>query len=316
VWRGNSGFPIKFRVWLDDDADDDNPTYALELTKRAEGWSVTRERLRSGDQMIQIDENRSFDHPTERYGDKSWKPPMRATLRYLVHPFVNDSAARPAIEPILKLAGGIGQTWRYRPSASDVARFVKIATGPRERNFFVRENGWGVALVLQALQGAKRETFTAIENDLRTLFPHIRTIGFKTDWQGVRLQFMTDRSEDPIPAPQESDGVLLAVFLLWRLYTAGSSVCICLEEPENGLHPHLLGDRLEVLKKFAYPEGSRPPVQILVATHSRELLRVVRTHHGTLFNELRVVEFDPISGTSVSPLSHYREAHRLIEELG
>jgi len=324
VWRGNSGFPIRFRVWLENNADDNNPTYSLELTKRAEGWSVTSEKIRAGGESIEVDENRSFVHATERQGDKSWKPPLRATLRYLVHAFVNDSAARQGIEPILKLAEGIGHTWRYRPSASDIARFVKTATenplirGPRpkEGNFYVRENGWGVALLLQRLQGEKREIFTAIENDLRGMFGHIQTIGFKTDWQGVRLTFMTERSEDPIPAPQESDGVLLAVFLLWRLYTAGSSDCICLEEPENGLHPHLLGDRFDVLKKFAYPEGGKPAVQILVATHSRELLRFVRAHHSALFNELRVVEFDSSSGSSVTRLSNYRDAHHLLDELG
>src|SRR5439155_2773492 len=125
VWRGNSGFPIKFRVWLENDADDSKPTYSLELTKRAEGWSVTCEKLRAGRESIEVDENRFFVHPTERQGDKLWKPPLRATLRYLVHAFVNDSAARPVIEPILKLADGIGHTWRYRPSASDIARFVK-----------------------------------------------------------------------------------------------------------------------------------------------------------------------------------------------
>ena len=316
VWSGNSGLPIKFRVWLEGSTDRDNPTYTLELTKRAEGWSVIREGMEAGDHWIEVDERLPFVHPTERHGDRPCTPPMRGTLRFLVHPFFNDSVARPSIEPIIQMAKRIGETWRYRPSASDIAQFVK-APSKRGRGFLVRPNGWGVALALQELQGAKRETFTEIEEELRRLFPHIRTIGFKSDWQGVRLQFMTDRSEDPITAPQESDGVLLATFLLWRLYTAGPSVCVCLEEPESGLHPHLLGDRFETLKKFSYPgDTNRPPVQILVATHSRDLLRIIKSHHSTLYNELRIVDFDPQSGTSVRPLSHYREAGQLLEKYG
>jgi predicted ATPase len=271
--------------------------------------------IRVDSQKIEVDESQSFSHSTERQNVKSWRSPTRATLRYLVHPYIRDSAARPRIEPILKLVEDIGQTWRYRPSASDIARFVKTPTDQVEKKLYVRENGWGVALVLQALQGEKRETFEAIENGLRELFPHIRTIGFKTDYQGVRLTFMTDRSEDPIPAPQESDGVLLAVFLLWRLYSAGPSIRICLEEPENGLHPDILGDRLELLKKFSQPDGSRPGAQILVATQSMELLRVIRTHHSALFDEIRVVEFDPNSGTTVERLKHWRDAHHLIDRL-
>lgn len=319
VWSGNSGLPIRFRMWLDDDIDETNPSYALELSKRAEGWSVTHEKLRAGNNWIEVDENHPFEHPSERYGPQICKPPMRATLRFLVDNFKNDSAARPVIEPIIQIANRIGETWRYRPSAGDIAKFVKSPTPKkppkRERGFYVSSNGYGVAKVLQELQGDDRATFTEIEDSLRKLFPHIKTIGFKSDWPGIRLQFTTDRSEDPIPAPQESDGVLLGVFLLWRLYSANPPICICLEEPENGLHPHLLGDRFETLKKFAYPDGKNgEPVQVLVATHSRELLRLVRAHHSVLFKQLRTVRFSPRSGTLVGRPSNFKEAKGLFDK--
>src|ERR1043166_9955086 len=42
VWKGNSGLPIVFRVWFEDDLLD--PGYSLELRRKAQGWSVTRER--------------------------------------------------------------------------------------------------------------------------------------------------------------------------------------------------------------------------------------------------------------------------------
>ena len=64
VWRGNSGLPIKFRVWFDDDGDE--PGYTLELAKGIEGWSVTREKIRTGQGWIEVDENHQFEHPTER----------------------------------------------------------------------------------------------------------------------------------------------------------------------------------------------------------------------------------------------------------
>lgn len=221
VWSGNSGLPMKFRVWFSDDADE--PGYTLEMGKTAQGWSVTRERIRAGNRWIQVDEDHPFEHPTERGLKRVYKSPLRATLRYLVHPFINDSAARPEIEPILQLANRFDQAYRYRPSASDIASFVAHRTEPG-RSIYVRENGWGVAAELQALQGSKREVFEAVEKAVCRLFPHIRSVGFKTDWQGVRLSYMTDRSEDAVPAPQESDGVLLATFLFWRLYTGSPSL--------------------------------------------------------------------------------------------
>jgi predicted ATPase len=311
VWGGNSSLPIKFHLWFLDDGDE--PGYTLELRKRAQGWSVTRERIRSGVGYIEVDEDHPFEHPTERVGTRVLKPPLRATLRYLVHPFLNDSAARPVFEPILQFTERFGQAWRYRPSASDIASFVSHRTEPG-RTVYVRENGWGVAAELQALQGSKREVFEAIEKAVCTVFPHIKAIGFKTDWQGVGLSFRTDRSEDLIPAPQESDGVLLATFLFWRLYTSKPSYKVCLEEPENGLHPFLLAERFQVLKKFAYQENGLLGVQLLVATHSPEFLRAVKAHPTALWKELRIVEFTPGAGTSVGKLSHYREAAHLISE--
>lgn len=310
VWSGNSGLPIRFRVWFDNDLEE--PGYTLELRKGAQGWSVTRERIRSGKDWIDVDEAHPFEHPTEK-GTKVHKPPLRATLRHLVHPFINDSAARPVIEPILEGAKTFGHAWRYRPSAIDVASFVTHPTEPG-RTIYVGENGWGVAAVLQALQGSNRQLFEAIEKAVCRVFPHIRSIGFRTDWQGVRLSFRTDRSEDSIAAPQESDGVLLATFLFWRLYTGGPDLKICLEEPENGLHPVLLAERFQLLKKFTCPQDGQPLVQLLVATHSPEFLRAVKAHPLALHKEIRLAEFTPAAGTSVRALHDYREAARLLEE--
>jgi predicted ATPase len=312
VWRGNSGLPIKFRVWFDDDRDE--PSYTLELGKGIEGWSVTREKIRTGGGWIEVDPDHPFEYPTESGKLRVQQPPLRATLRYLVHPFINDSSSRPLIEPILHLSDRLGRAYRYRPSASDIAAFVSLPT-EGDRKMYVNENGWGVASELQALQGSKREVFEAVENAVRRLFPHIRTIGFRTERQGVRLSFMTDRSEDLIPAPQESDGVLLATFLFWRLYTAGEAVkTVCLEEPENGLHPLLLAERFEILKKFARHEEGLPGVQLLVATHSPEFLRAVHAHPGTLWKEIRLTEFTAGGGTSVRALRDYREAANLHEK--
>lgn len=128
VWNGDSGLPIRFRVWLNPKVDE-QPDYTLELRKRAEGWGVTHERIRSGNGWIEINEGESFEHPTERKpGKVVHTSPLRATLRYLVNPAINDAAARPVIEPILQLAAKFGHAWRYRPSAIDIAAFVNRPT--------------------------------------------------------------------------------------------------------------------------------------------------------------------------------------------
>jgi predicted ATPase len=309
VWAGDSGLPIRFRVWLT--STNEKPDYSLELRKRAEGWSVTSERIRKDDGgWIEVDEDTPFQHPTERRGTVTHKPPLRATLRYLVNPYSNDAAARPSIEPILQIASKFGHAWRYRPSAIDIAQFVKRPT-EKGRAIYVAENGWGVAAVLQDLHNspADRAVFENIEQSLRQLFPHIHNIGFENDYLGVRLSYRTDRSYEPVRASQESDGVLLATFLLWRLLTAGSDMAVCLEEPENGLHPVLLAARFSLLKKMA--TGGR---QLLVSTHSPEFLRALKRHPSELYKEVRLVQPDPAAGTQVRSLVGMGEAKKLIDD--
>lgn len=309
VWHANAGLPIRFSVWFNKETNGD-PDYSLELRKRAEGWSVERERIRTASDWLEVNENQSFEHPTEKEPKKHIAP-LRATLRYLVNPFINDSAARPAIEPILDTAARFGHAWRYRPSAIDLASFVKRPT-ERGRALYVAENGWGLAAKLQDLQNspADRAVFEEVERTLCKLFPHIQNIGFENDYQGVRLSYRTDRSDDPVRAPQESDGVLLATFLLWRLLTNESErVTICLEEPENGLHPVLLAERFKFLKNVASEKR-----QILASTHSPEFLRALKAHPKELYKETRVVEFKPSTGTWIEGLQHYRDATKLHEK--
>jgi predicted ATPase len=170
VWNGNAGLPIRFRVWLNPKVEDD-PDYSVEVSQRAEGWSITRERIRAGQGWIEIDENNPFEHPTEK-GTKVHTAPLRATLRYLVNLSTNDKVARPVIEPILQLATTFGHAWRYRPSAIDIASFVQRPT-EKGRSIYVSENGWGVAATLQDLNNnpADREVFTLSRHHSVNSFP-------------------------------------------------------------------------------------------------------------------------------------------------
>ena len=292
VWSGNSGLPISFRVWINDN-ETEEPDYILELSKRAAGWGVAYERYRAGDGWIEHNEAMPFEFPTEYRG--TVRAHAAATLMYQVQRHRNDEVANATIAPILSLADAIGSTWRYRPSANDIARFVSPPTDGRNMN--VADNGWGLAYVLQKLQGEDRTTFTKIENGLSALFPHITAVGFKSDFPGVRLTYMTDRSEDPLPAPQEADGVLLSTFLLWRLHTAGPNLRVCLEEPENGIHRSLLRERMKLLRGFAHPkDNSRHGLQILVATHSLDIdMFGPEAEHDRAL----AVEFNKQNGTSV-----------------
>ena len=125
----------------------------------------------------------------------------------------------------------------------------------------------------------------------------------------------TSRSNNLIPAPQEADGVLLATFLCWRLYTSEPPIILCLEEPENGFYPELLKARYDLLREFTEPSEGTPKAQILVATHSIEFLRVLKSHRSE-FPNVRTVEFlNDNDGTRIESLSGYQNAGKLIEHV-
>ena len=221
------GSPHWIPVWLAEN-DGDEPDYSLELSKGAAGWSVSHERYRTDNGWIEQSETTLFEFPTENRG--TVRTNLRGTLRSQVSRYRNDSAAQQAIAPIFSLSDQLGSTWHYRPSVDDIARIVhlhrSVLPTREERSLTVGASGSGLAYELQRLQGEDRETFTKIEEHLQGLFPHIRTIGFKSDFQGVRLTYMTKRSEGPIPAPLEADGVLLSTFLL-GVCTLRAPACAC-----------------------------------------------------------------------------------------
>lgn len=309
VWQGNAGLPIVFQIWFSEDLDDE-PSYTLEIRKEARGWSVSRERLRLSQGWFDSAVD-ALEHQTERRGVIRWATAYRATLSHLVYPYRNDQLALPDIAPFLEFPERFGDARRYRISANDIASFAQTDQQPIA-HFYVRDNGWGLSLALQRLQGVNRPLFEHIEQELQAIFPHIRFINFQSGRLGVRLAFTTTRSEDLLPAPMESDGVLLTTFLLWRLYTAAPNLRLCLEEPENSVHPYLLGQRSQLLKRFACGEADRPPVQLLVATHSPDFLSAIEDREQAI-EMIRVVEFDHDRGTMVHRLTDLGQIDTLLD---
>jgi len=99
---------------------------------------------------IRVDEGHPFSHPTERVGTQPVEVPMRGTLRSMVNRFVRDEQALSVIEPILENSKRLGEAWRYRPSAYDIAAFT---AGREHGDPYVLPNGRGLeawAALLQA----------------------------------------------------------------------------------------------------------------------------------------------------------------------
>jgi len=56
---------------------------------------------------------------------------------------------------------------------------------------------------------------------------------------------------------------------------------ICIEEPDRGIHPRLYREIRDALYRLSYPEQfglDRPPVQVLITSHSPYMLDLHRDH--------------------------------------
>jgi hypothetical protein len=171
-------------------------------------------------------------------------------------------------------------------------------------------DGSGFVSALATLQNRESERFEAIERNLNGLFPHIRRIRFDIGAQGKiqLLVFETQRSTQPVPAKLEADGVLTTLFLLWAGATTPPHGTLLIDDPEAGLHPHLMGKRVEFLRSLAKGEFTGHPLKVVVATQSVDFVRWVEP------SEIRVVEYSDETGTLVHPIPETETLRTLVDK--
>jgi predicted ATPase len=92
---------------------------------------------------------------------------------------------------------------------------------------------------------------------------------------------------------QVSDGTMLLTAFLTLQFQDPPVTLLAIEEPERGLHPYLLEQLVAFLRKLARGEIGKGPIQVVLATHSPELLEYLEPP------EVRFVERDPDDGSTV-----------------
>jgi predicted ATPase len=71
---------------------------------------------------------------------------------------------------------------------------------------------------------------------------------------------------------QVSDGSILLLAFLTLQYQRTPVDIIAIEEPERGMHPYLIGELIQLLRKLATGKLGPKAIQVILATHSAELL--------------------------------------------
>lgn len=93
----------------------------------------------------------------------------------------------------------------------------------------------------------------------------------------IRLTFQDRWNPSVWYEPHEvSDGTILLLAFLCLQYQEPTPDLLAIEEPERGLHPYLLRELVDVLRRLSTGDLGSRAIQVIMATHSAELLEFLR----------------------------------------
>lgn len=147
-------------------------------------------------------------------------------------------------------------------------------------------DGGHLAATLHRLaSGNPAQTYAQIANELSILINDVRTIDVNVDKKRELLTLrIKDRTGTLHPAQALSDGTLRFLALTTLLHDPEAQGVLCLEEPENGIHPEHIPAILELLQDIAVdptePVGPDNPLrQVIANTHSPAVFQQVRDNN-------------------------------------
>ena len=165
--------------------------------------------------------------------------------------------------PRIKALRSFIEDWQFLAVHLEAVRVPRRA----ERARRLDTDGGNLANVLRTLSGTP--THDAIVEDLGLLLESVEGVDTHVDRGQISLLLKERFFEAPVEAFAASDGTLRLLCLVTALNLMPEHGLLCIEEPEHGLHPHVLGPLLDVIRGRCPASGTR---QVLVTTHSTELV--------------------------------------------
>ncbi len=141
----------------------------------------------------------------------------------------------------------------------------KLVTNP-----VIHEDGSGVVQVLDSLKtGDREDLFNTIESTLKQYIPEIEKLSFIPGQTVKQLQVREKHIDKPIPVSELSEGTRLTLTILTILFQENPPSLICIEEINQGLHPRLFGQIVQLCSDMANKENMP---QIIATTHNPYLV--------------------------------------------
>ncbi|MBZ4334786.1 AAA family ATPase [Corallococcus sp. AS-1-12] len=165
-------------------------------------------------------------------------------------------------------------------------------------------DGRGLAAVLGLWRGAEPEKVNALNGFLTRCLPELKDVLVRpAPVPGHQRLWFRQKDGLEFDAEHVSDGVLAFTALAMHALSSESGQLLCIEEPEQSIHPKRLRELVDLLKDLVRERGC----QFIIATHSTVLLNVFRDELEAILLFRRTDK-----GTRVKRLSDVPE---LVEDL-
>jgi len=170
-------------------------------------------------------------------------------------------AENPRIASLRRFISG----WYLSYFVPDQARSVPGA-GAQEH---LTRTGENLANVVQYLHEQHPEILDAVLARMTERIPGLATVTAERTIDGrLVLRFKDGPFRDPFLSRYVSDGTLKMFAYLVMLMDPDPPPFLCVEEPENGLHPKLLHVLAEEFRAHTAPRPGVESAQVLVSSHS------------------------------------------------
>jgi len=181
------------------------------------------------------------------------------------------------------------ESWRF------LIPEVAAIRAPRRssREDVLEPSAGNLANVLRTLDESKSEALPRIIEDLKTLLGFVEDLRTETERGQVSLLLREKGRATDLESLHLSDGTLRLLAMLTALHTLPSPGLLCIEEPEHGLHPSLLGPLIGALRSVCGPRSHR---QVVLTTHSADLVDCLEP------SELRPIERGEVGDTVLRTL--------------
>lgn len=143
-------------------------------------------------------------------------------------------------------------------------------------------DGRHLAAVLASRRTNHPEDYARFTAELFHLLPEYDEVDFITHTDAmIELRLRLADGNEWVTAENLSQGTLYVLAILTLSFDPAPPAIVCIEEVDRGLHPRMLREVRDLLYRLSYPAetgANRPPVQVIVTTHSPYLLDLFREH--------------------------------------